>query len=93
MEIFENIDACVMPVKNFSESCKDPQIRERKMVKKLKHPKFGEVKNVASPINYSRTPLSIRSLAPKLGQHTKEILKTLGYTDEETRSFKRNGVI
>jgi crotonobetainyl-CoA:carnitine CoA-transferase CaiB-like acyl-CoA transferase len=93
MDIFIDLDACVMPVKSFEEACEDPQIKARKMVVNLKHPRFGEIKNVASPIKYSRTPLSIRSLAPKVGQHTKEILKTLGHTDEEIRSFKRNSVI
>jgi len=93
MKIFINLDACVMPVKSFEEACEDPQIKARNMVVKLKHPKFGEIQNVASPIKMSRTALSIRSLAPKVGQHTKEILKSLKYSEEDIRDFKRNGII
>ncbi|UCD01162.1 MAG: CoA transferase [Promethearchaeota archaeon] len=92
-EIFYNLDACVMPVKSFEEACEDPQIKERNMVIEMEHPKFGKIKNVASPIKYSRTPLKIREFAPKLGQHTKEILKNLGYSDEEIRDFKKKGII
>lgn len=93
IETFKNLDACVMPIKCFGEACSDPQIEARKMVIKMDHPKFGEVPNIASPIKYSRTPLNIRSLAPKRGQHTKEILKELNYTKEEIKNFKKQGII
>lgn len=93
MEIFKDLDACVMPVKNFAEACDDPQIIHRKMVAELKHPKFGKVQNINSPIKYSRTTLSIRSLAPKIGQHTIRILKDLNFSDEQIKEFKRKGVI
>ncbi len=91
-EIFSNIDACVMPVKNFSEACEDSQIRSRNMVVDMNHPKFGKIQNVSSPIKYSRTPLTIRSLAPKVGQHTKEILKELNYTEEDIKNLIKSGI-
>lgn len=93
MTIFINLDSCVMPIKNFSEACKDPQIKARKMVVELDHPKFGKVQNVASPIKYSRTPLTIRNLAPKSGQHSSEIMKWLGYNEEQIKNFKKKGAI
>ncbi|MFX1298940.1 MAG: CaiB/BaiF CoA transferase family protein [Promethearchaeota archaeon] len=93
MEIFINLDACVMPVNTFAEACEDPQIIERNMVVKIKHPKFGEIPNIGSPIKLSRTPLTIRSLAPKVGQHTKEILKSLNYSEEDISQFKRKRII
>ncbi|TXT59052.1 MAG: E-cinnamoyl-CoA:R-phenyllactate CoA transferase [Promethearchaeota archaeon] len=93
MEIFYDLDACIMPIKDFSEACKDPQIQARKMVKKVKHPKFGEIKNIASPIKMSRTPLKIRSLAPQVGENTKEILSNLGYSEKEIKSLKKNKAI
>ena len=93
MEIFINLDACVMPVKSFAEACQDPQIKERKMVEEIDHPKLGRIQNVASPIKYSRTPLTIRSVAPRIGQHTKEVLKNLGYSDKEFRNYKKKGII
>ena len=93
MEKFINLDACVMPINSFEEACEDPQIIARKMIVKLPHPKFGEISNIASPIKMSRTPLNIRSLAPKVAQHTKQIIKSLHYSDEDIRNFKRNGII
>lgn len=93
MDIFKNLDACIMPVKSFAEACEDPQIKARNMVIEMDHPKFGKIQNVASPIKYSRTPLKIKDLAPKLGQHTVEILKNFGYSDEVIREFRKKGII
>ncbi|MBY9003845.1 MAG: CoA transferase [Candidatus Lokiarchaeota archaeon] len=93
LEIFKDLDACVMPVKSFAQACDDPQIKARKMVIELDHPKFGKIPNMVSPIKYSRTPLLIRSLAPKIGLHTKEILKSLGYLTEDIREFIQQGII
>jgi len=92
-EIFSKIDACVMPVKDFNEACEDPQITSRNMVVDMDHPKFGKIQNIGSPIKYSRTPLTIRSLAPQIGQHTREILKDLNYTDEDIKKLKKSGII
>ncbi len=93
MEIFSKIDSCVMPVKNFSEACEDPQLKARNMVVELPHPKFGKIHNINSPIKYSRTPLSIRNIAPRMGQNSKEILQWLNYTPEEIKGFKKRGVL
>ncbi len=92
MNIFINLDACVMPVKSFAEAIQDPQIRARNMVVDINHPKLGKIQNIASPIKYSRTPLSIRSTAPKTGQNTKEILGSLGYSAEEIQNFEKEGI-
>jgi crotonobetainyl-CoA:carnitine CoA-transferase CaiB-like acyl-CoA transferase len=93
LEIFKNYDTCVMPVKDFAEACEDPQIKARNMIVELQHPKFGAIKNLASPIKLSRTLLEIRELAPIMGQHTKEVLRSLNYTDEDIKKLKKDGII
>jgi len=92
MEKFINLDACVMPVKSFAEACQDPQIKVRNMVVEMDHPKLGKIQNIASPIKYSRTPLTIRSIAPKTGQNTQEILDSLGYSAEQIQKFKKDRI-
>jgi crotonobetainyl-CoA:carnitine CoA-transferase CaiB-like acyl-CoA transferase len=92
-DIFLKLDVCIMPIKSFAEATEDPQIKARKMVVEMEHPKFGKIKNIPSPIKYSRTPLEIRKLAPTLGQNTKMILKSLGYSDENIRDFRKKGII
>ncbi|KKK41373.1 hypothetical protein LCGC14_1013180 [marine sediment metagenome] len=92
MKVFINLDACVMPINTFAEACEDPQIMARNMVEEIDHPKLGKIKNVGSPIKYSRTPLSIRSIAPKIGQNTVEILNSLGYSEEQIKELTKKGV-
>jgi len=93
LDHFKNFDTCLMQVNNFAEACNDPQIIARNMVVELDHPKLGKIKNVATPIKMSKTPLKIRNLAPKVGQHTKDVLRSLNYSDDEIRNFKINGLI
>ncbi|MBY8990852.1 MAG: CoA transferase [Candidatus Lokiarchaeota archaeon] len=93
LEVFKNFDTCISPVKNYFEACDDPQIKARNMIVKMKHPVFGEIQNLASPIKMSRTPPQIRSLAPKTGQQTEEILESLNYSEEDIENFKKNKVI
>ncbi len=92
-EIFKNVDACVTPVNSVAEACADPQIIAREMIVTQKHPVLGEVKNIALPIKMSRTPPSIRTFAPELGEHNAEILKSLKYTEDQIQHFKSEGVI
>ena len=93
LKVFENYDTCISPVKNFWEACEDPQILARNMIVKMNHPILGEVQNLASPIKLSRTPTKIRSFAPKIGQNTEEILKTLNYTDEDILNLRKNKIV
>ncbi|KKN27567.1 hypothetical protein LCGC14_0863440, partial [marine sediment metagenome] len=93
LKIFENYDTCVSAVKNFWEACEDPQILARNMIVKMEHPILGEVQNLGSPIKLSRTPATIRSFAPKIGQNTEEILKSLDHSEEDIQIFKKNRVI
>lgn len=93
LEVFKNFDTCISPVKNYFEACEDPQIQARNMIVKMEHPIFGEIQNLASPIKMSRTPPKIRSLAPKTGQNTEEILKSLNYSENDIKNLKENKVV
>ncbi|WP_269409580.1 CaiB/BaiF CoA transferase family protein [Lentibacillus daqui] len=74
---FAEVDACVAPVLTFAEVLKNPQVRAREMIQPLEHRMLGMMKQIGTPIKLSETPGKIYSQAPKLGEHTEEILKTL----------------
>jgi crotonobetainyl-CoA:carnitine CoA-transferase CaiB-like acyl-CoA transferase len=44
-------------------------------------------------VKLSATPGAMRLPPPRLGEHTREILKSLDYTDETIESLAREGVI
>ncbi|WP_068673262.1 CaiB/BaiF CoA-transferase family protein [Oceanobacillus sp. Castelsardo] len=75
MEIFSMVDSCVTPVLSFDEMIENPQVKAREMIKNVNHDELGTVKQVGIPIKLSETPGRIRGQAPKLGEHTKEILE------------------
>lgn len=78
MGIFSEVDSCVAPVLSFDEMIENPQVKAREMIKNVNHSELGSIKQVGIPIKLSETPGEIRDLAPKLGEHTKEILEEIG---------------
>jgi crotonobetainyl-CoA:carnitine CoA-transferase CaiB-like acyl-CoA transferase len=52
----------------------DPHLTAVKMFSELDHPTEGRLKVARFPVKFSKTPASIRRLAPNLGEHTDEVL-------------------
>ncbi|HEY7499299.1 MAG TPA: CoA transferase [Vicinamibacterales bacterium] len=75
------------PINNYAEAFADPQIRARGMVVEIEHPTLGRVKTPGSPIKMSATPPVIARPAPLLGEHTREVLREVGYSDAEISSM------
>ena len=80
-------------VKKYDEVAQDPQIKHNGTIKTMHHPKFGMIKVVAAPVQFSSTPVTYRIAPPDLGEHNEEILTELGYTPEQINDLKDNGVI
>jgi len=79
-------------VNNFDEVFRDPHIVERGVVVEIEHPKLGTVKAVRNPVNLAHNGPTIDRPAPLLGQHSREVLREFGYSDEEIAAFARSGV-
>jgi crotonobetainyl-CoA:carnitine CoA-transferase CaiB-like acyl-CoA transferase len=93
METFKDLGTCVAPVLDLEEMLQDPQVLHRNMIIDTKHPSLGTVKHIGIPIKLSDTAGSVRSQAPKLGEHNKDILAELGYTVEQVNEFKNEEVL
>tara|TARA_Y100000996_G_scaffold232579_1_gene183034 strand:- start:1852 stop:3057 length:1206 start_codon:yes stop_codon:yes gene_type:complete len=74
---------------------KDDQVISNKMIVSDTHPKVGKISYVMPPFKMSDHDYvkSARLPAPLLGEHTKEILKDLGYKDEEIQSFLDRNIV
>ena len=91
--ILSRAGAAATPVYEMDEVFSDPQLVHRQMLQEVEHPRIGKVKQVGIPIKLSETPGSIRKLSPLRGEHTEEILKSLGYTDGEIKDLRESKVI
>ncbi|HEU5338364.1 MAG TPA: CoA transferase [Sulfuricaulis sp.] len=79
------------PVLSIGEMLADPQVLARDMVVEVEHSKLGRMKTLGPPVKFSGTPSGVRSGAPLLGQHTREVLKEYGYKDGEIKEMISRG--
>ena len=63
------------------------------MVVELDHPDEGPIRSLGIPVKLSGTPGRIRTPAPGLGEHTDELLRATGRTDEEIRALRAEGAV
>jgi crotonobetainyl-CoA:carnitine CoA-transferase CaiB-like acyl-CoA transferase len=81
------------PINDIAQAFDHPQVKHRKMKVDLPHPQAGTVPSVANPIKFSATPITYRSAPPTLGQHTRDILSSLGgLSEDEIAALKDKGI-
>ncbi|WP_258348579.1 CaiB/BaiF CoA transferase family protein [Saccharopolyspora gregorii] len=81
------------PIRDYAQSCADPHTLAREMVVEVDHPDEGPVRALGVPVKLSGTPGRIRRPAPALGEHTDELLRATGRTDEEIRALRADGAV
>lgn len=96
-ELVERLDAAGVPcslVNDYRQVFDDPQSVHRGLAVTVPHPYAPELRQVASPIRYSDTPLDTYSSPPLLGENTDEVLRdTLALPAEEIARLRADGVI
>ncbi len=73
----------VSAVRTVAEALADPQVAAREMIVPLEHAVAGPIRVLGTPLKFSDTPASIRLPPPALGQHTRAILRELGFASED----------
>jgi formyl-CoA transferase len=82
VDILRKYDIPCAPVLSMKEIANDKSLRESGTVVEVDHPQIGKYLTVGSPIKFSDMTVEVTA-SPLLGQHTNEVLKDLGYTQEQ----------
>jgi crotonobetainyl-CoA:carnitine CoA-transferase CaiB-like acyl-CoA transferase len=86
-------DLPASPFQSMIDVIDDPQARANDFFLPYDHPVYGPMEIMASPVNLSGTPATIRSPAPEFSQDTEELLLAAGYTRDDIARFRERGVI
>ena len=72
---------------------KDEQVLHQQMLMEVEHSTGGKIRQIGFPVKLERTPAHISLPPPVLGEHNREILNRLNYSDEAIDDLKRRGII
>ncbi len=90
---FSAVGVPCAPINDVGETLRDEQIEHRGMVLDMPHRLAGTVPQVVSPMRFTDAPLQYDRAPPVLGEHSEEILREIGMTDEEIRSLRAHGIV
>lgn len=93
IEILRGADIVSAPINTLLEASNDLDVLANGYIREIEYPEYNKtVKVHGSPWHFSETPPRI-GIAPKLGEHNVEILKSLGYDEAEISGFSERKVI
>jgi formyl-CoA transferase len=93
LEIFQQAGVTVGPVYDIGQLMEHPYIRGREVLVNVPDTDLGELPMHNVIPRLSGTPGALRTPAPALGQHNRELLGELGYDSEDIRQFSETGII
>jgi formyl-CoA transferase len=77
LSMLENAGIPCGPINTLDKVFSMPQVEAREMLIHMEHEEIGDLRLVGSPLKFSETPADYELPPPRLGEHTKDILKEL----------------
>lgn len=71
----------------------DPQIKHNKSIIEGEHAQMGRLRYARPPIQFSKTPSSVRRQAPQAGRDTDEVLREVGISADELATLRAKGAV
>lgn len=82
------------PVQDAKDLFEDPHVKARDMLTEIEHPKAAKKYHITNtPIKMTKTQGGIRTRAPLLGEHTKEVLGAFGYDEDTIKTLTEKNII
>ena len=92
LEALDRASVAAMVVNTLETLLVDPQLEATGFWKIVEHPTEGTLRVPDIPTTYSRTPAEIRRLPPRLGEHSREVLREAGFSEAEVDDLRASGV-
>lgn len=93
IEILDQYNYWCGPVYDYEDLVNDPQVKHNEMIIEMDHTTEGKLKLLGIPIRFSESPGTIRLQPPLVGEHTEEVLRSIGYSEEKIARLKEAGVV
>src|SRR5438876_639526 len=90
--ILEKADVPVMPMHDLESLLQDPHIVATDFFPVVDHPTEGRIRSMRPSARWSETPVETPRLAPRLSEHSAEILREAGFAPDEIAALVRDGV-
>jgi len=92
-EIFDEMGLIWGPVLTLDEVARDQQAHAIGMFPEIEHPEIGPYRSVNIPFRFQSGDVRPRGPAPSLGQHSRQVLLDLGFTDTQVAELIDQGAL
>ena len=86
-------DVLTAPINEVEDVVCDPQILHNRMIVGVEHPELGRIEVTGIPIRFHGTPCEVRKHPPMQGEHTRELLRELGYDAAQVQALIDAGTV
>jgi len=91
LSALERADIPVQRMNSLEDILRDPHLAAIGYFREFEHPTEGRLRSMKVPSEWSETAPEIRRHAPRLGEHTREVLREAGYTDAQVDGLVKGG--
>lgn len=91
LALLEKVDIPVSAMNSIEDVVNDPHLNDSGFFYAEDHPSEGRLRAMRTPTSWSATPTGTPRPAPRLGEHSAEVLREIGFSDSEIAAMEKSG--